>query len=266
LCGGPRHHDRVLVWWGIHTGAPVCVLARTRPAGRTCLWYPACISTVPRGLCDIVPVAVSEGGIATRSLVIISSSRMSDLNKRSKKPARPQWGKALTLIDAQNELGSLKTVVDVERWLDRMPLLARVGRLRSQYVTGSLLNALRTWCRSHAGDVPPERMQSLERRIASIQNTIGRHQTSPATLTTTTRRAVTNAARGGEDQRVRSRRRLADRRSGTDCRSGADRRQASRRKRESNGRRSGRDRRNGSGLRRTGLERRRLRDRRGLAP
>lgn len=219
-------------------------------------------------LVHIVPAAVYEGGIATGSLVIIFASRMSDLNKRSKKPARPQWGKALTLIDAQNELGPLKTVVDVERWLDRMPLLARVGRLRSQYVTGSLLNAVRTWCRSHAGDVPPERMQSLERRIASIQNTIGRHQTSPATLTTATRtrRAVTNAARGSEDQRVRSRRRLADRRSGTDSRSGADRRQASRRKRESNGRRSGRDRRNGSGLRRSGLERRRLRDRRGLAP
>jgi hypothetical protein len=191
---------------------------------------------------------------------------MTDLNNRSKKPPQPQWGKALTLIDAQTELGPLRTVADVERWLDRMPLLARVGRLRSQYVTGALLNAVRTWCRNHTGDVAPEKMKTLEQRIASIQTTMGRHQASTASLATTTRKVATSSARNTKDQRVRSRRRLADRRTGTDCRSGSDRRAAARRQRESNGRRSGRERRSANGIRRRGVERRRLRDRRGLAP
>jgi len=191
---------------------------------------------------------------------------MTDIDKREKKPPQPQWGKALTLIGAQNELGPLKTVADVERWLDRMPLLARVGRLRSQYVTGALLNAVRTWCRDQAGNVPPEKMQSLERRIASIQTTMGRHQVSAANLATTTRKAAISSARNTKDLRVRSRRRLADRRTGADCRSGSDRREGSRRQRESNGRRSGRERRSANGIRRSGIERRRLLDRRGLAP
>ncbi|UCG87026.1 MAG: hypothetical protein JSW71_00310 [Gemmatimonadota bacterium] len=191
---------------------------------------------------------------------------MSDLTRRSKKPPQPQWGKALTLADAQKELGQLKTVADVERWLERMPLLARVGRLRSQYVTGALLNALRTWCHSHAGDVAPEKMQAVERRIASIQTTFGHHQTSAASLTSNPHQAKVNSARDKEDRRFRARRRLADRRSGTECRSGRDRRALSRRQRESDGRRSGRDRRSGNGIRRSGIERRRLRDRRGLAP
>ena len=189
---------------------------------------------------------------------------MTDLGKRPKKPPQTNWGKALTLIDAQNELGPLKTVADVERWLERMPLLARIGRLRSQYVTATLLNAVRTWCRNHAEGITPERLLTLERRIASIQSTLGRQQAGASSLTPNARpKKASEPGRTG-DLRVRNRRRLADRRSGTECRSGRDRRQDSRRQRESNGRRRGIDRRSRNGIRRSGTERRKLRDRRGL--
>jgi hypothetical protein len=191
---------------------------------------------------------------------------MTDLTGRSKKPSHPQWGKALTLIDAQNELGPLKTVVDVERWLDRMPKMARVGRLRSQYVTGRLLDAVHAWCRNHQRQVSGATMQALERRVAALQTTMGRPASSAAPVKPGKIANPAKAARGGVDLRNRHRRRLADRRSGTECRSGDDRRGVARRRRDSNGRRSGNDRRTGSAMRRSGIERRRLSDRRGLAP
>jgi len=197
--------------------------------------------------------------------IIILNLLMSDSTSRSRKPPQAKWAKALTVVDAQAELGPLKTTDDVTRWLERIPLMARVGRLRSKYVTSSLVSTIRTWCRNHGRELSSETMKSFETKLAAIEATTGRQVTSVSPQATL--RSAGAAARGKlKDLRVRQRRRLADRRSGNECRSGEDRRENSRRQRESSGRRGGLERRGTDRFRRTGAERRKLNDRRGLAP
>jgi hypothetical protein len=190
---------------------------------------------------------------------------MSDQNSRSRKPPQAKWAKALTVADAQAELGPLKTAADVTRWLDRIPLMARVGRLRSRYVTSSLVSTIRTWCHKHERELPAATLELFETKLAAIETTTGRQVTSVSQSKKL--HSNSGAAKGRfKDLRVRQRRRLADRRSGQECRSGSDRRENTRRQRESGGRRRGIERRSTDKFRRTGSERRKLIDRRGLAP
>ena len=197
--------------------------------------------------------------------IIILNLLMSDSTSRSRKPPQAKWAKALTVVDAQAELGPLKTTDDVTRWLERIPLMARVGRLRSKHVTSSLVSTIRTWCRNHGRELSSETMKAFETKLAAIEATTGRQVTSVSPQATL--RSAGAAARGKlKDLRVRQRRRLADRRSGNECRSGEDRRENSRRQRESSGRRGGLERRGTDRFRRTRAERRKLNDRRGLAP
>lgn len=186
---------------------------------------------------------------------------MKNHGEHPKNSQQPQWARALTVREAQRELGPLSSLSDVERWLDRIPLMARTGRLRSKQVTGSLLNAMHVWCSKHGREYSLETMRSIERRLTAIETTtrgtnrIIRHPTPPS-LSSGHRRATTV-----REKRVRQRRRLANRRAGHECRSGADRRRARRRQRTSSGRRSGLERRRNAD-RRAGMDRRH-RDRRG---
>ena len=189
---------------------------------------------------------------------------MTDQPDRQGKPTRPQWAKPLTAREAQRELGPLQTIADAERWLDRIPLMARVGRLRSRESTAALVNALHAWCRRHSHDLSAEAAASIQRRLAAIEvAAFGRHRTG-ANSGTPQAPSSPAAKPGLRDQRRRQRRRLADRRWGRECRSTDDRRQVRRRQRTSSGRRSGHERRTGLD-RRIAVERRTLSDRRGLA-
>jgi hypothetical protein len=173
-----------------------------------------------------------------------------------------QWAKALTAREAQGELGPLQTVADVERWLERIPLMARTGRLRSKQVTASLLSQIHVWCRKNGRGHPADTITSIENRLAAIvATTSGNHRVTrhpPSTPPASTHPQTTRV----KEQRIRQRRRLANRRGGNECRSGEDRRQARRRQRNTDGRRAGHDRRCGD--RRVGVERR-TKDRRGAA-
>ncbi len=189
---------------------------------------------------------------------------MTDQSERHGKPAQHQWAKALTAREAQRELGPLQTVADVERWLERIPLMARVGRLRSREVTAALVNALHAWCRRHSHDLTADASASIQRRLVAIEvAAFGRRRMG---VNSGTAQVAPGPARqqGVREQRRQQRRRLADRRWGHECRSSTDRRQTRRRLRNSNGRRSGQERRNGLD-RRTAMERRMLSDRRGSA-
>jgi hypothetical protein len=189
---------------------------------------------------------------------------MTDLSDRQGKPTQPQWAKPLTAREAQRELGPLQTVADAERWLERIPLMARVGRLRSRDTTAALVNALRAWCRRHSHDLSVDAASSIQRQLAAIELAAFGRRRMGATSGTTQAASRPAVKPGFREQRRKQRRRLADRRWGRECRSSDDRRQVRRRQRNSSGRRSGQERRNNLD-RRSPVERRTLRDRRGLA-
>jgi len=169
--------------------------------------------------------------------------------------SQPQWARALTAREAQNELGPLRSLSDVERWLDRIPLMARTGRLRSRQVTAPLLNAIHVWCSKHGREHSPETMRSIERRLTAIENTTrGSIRIKPHPTKASSSTAQGKAAKVRE-KRLRQRRRMVNRREEHEYRDGGDRRQLRRRNRPSSGRRSGLERRRSTD-RRAGAERR----------
>jgi hypothetical protein len=187
---------------------------------------------------------------------------MTDSTDRSRSSYQPQWAKALTVREAQRELGPLESGADVERWLKLIPLMQRTGRLRSKLVTTTMVNTLRRWCRLNSQGFDPGLLGSIEHRLTTIESKTS--SGSRVALTNPTMAPKPSVRRPPiKEQRVRERRRLANRRTGQECRSGDDRRNDSRRQRESTGRRGGAERRDAD--RRTAMDRRRGGDRRHVA-
>jgi hypothetical protein len=186
---------------------------------------------------------------------------MTDSTDRSQRSHQSQWAKALTVREAQRELGPLESVADVERWLKLIPLMQRTGRLRSKLVTTTMVNTMRRWCNRHGPRFDSEIIGSIEHRLAAIESktSSGQRRAIGHSNATPHSSAGRPAAPMGE-LRIRQRRRLANRRLGQECRSRDDRRRDARRQRESSGRRGGSERR--STDRRIDMERRAGSDRR----
>ena len=185
---------------------------------------------------------------------------MTDSTDRSQRSHQSQWAKALTVREAQRELGPLESVADVERWLKLIPLMQRTGRLRSKLVTTTMVNTMRRWCNRHGPRFDSEIIGSIEHRLAAIESKTSSGQRRAIGHSNATPHSSAGRPASMRELRIRQRRRLANRRLGQECRSRDDRRRDARRQRESSGRRGGSERR--STDRRIDMERRAGSDRR----